>query len=725
MSSFHAGYAATVCIKQVTAQDILHIYYADGDIPAVFNPVFQIPVPNLPTVTVQANMFMAEPQLIFQPQVNNWPAVSIRMSGSFTFSAPGVPALTAIVVVNATLACPVGITEEATGYRFFINISQGIATAFQALIADGNNPANSFGFNLGDPFVQAIIQEALLNTPNQNFFFTYPLLSQITKTDLVVTNVASKATDGALIIGIDLGEQTVINNEPVTINITQGNYDLLIDYMAIESKGGWYREFGQHKIGEDEDGSPVYDIDWLPGPHLRGSIDHEFYDHAGVGISMNAVVLNKIFDEYARFEILKKFEEDKAKQMQAAIEYAQQHNIPPNYPEIQHLFINDINIEVRDDHFFITANVTSTQDAEITTDVHIKMRMVKVTVVGDSGYTSSAQYMVGFKADVYEVKIDEPELIEKLITLGFIVGIVLAAFSPFIGLFVILAVAFVAGAIVPALIESIEKDTALQLNQQFGQSQQGITMVLPGTEAPKCSIKMDDLVVNADGINGFFWFNVEKNDHAYMNPVFWPVDDKSPIPVTVTIPKGYYHPQDQSIRVHWEVFADNQLLLTKDDNMLNPQLPGDPCKIFIEHNTEALQKLNGFKVHCRVYKPWGTWTEDLYNVNYVLQIKDTLDRTKKFVHWGPYDILYPKYSLTIDGYNYGQPHWVPLKKTPKIHKTDIDVRCKMVAFHSQQEDIRYFDELPFPEDQLLQNRHLVCDYCFFGGPDKNEPTPNN
>ena len=183
MSSFHAGYAATVCVKQKTAQDILHIYYADGDIPAVFNPVFSIPVPGLPTVTVQTNMFMAEPQLLFQPQVNNWPAVSVRMSGTFTFSAAGVPPLTALVVANATLACPVGVTEEATGYRFFINISQGICTAFQAFIADANNPANSFGLNLDDPPVQEIIQAALLNTPNQNFFFTYqpPLLSMMPK----------------------------------------------------------------------------------------------------------------------------------------------------------------------------------------------------------------------------------------------------------------------------------------------------------------------------------------------------------------------------------------------------------------------------------------------------------------------------------------------------------------------------------------------------------------
>ena len=101
------------------------------------------------------------------------------------------------------------------------------------------------------------------------------------------------------------------------------------------------------------------------------------------------------------------------------------------------------------------------------------------------------------------------------------------------------------------------------------------------------------------------------------------------------------------------------------------------------------------------------------------------DRAKKFVQWGPYQILYPKYPLTVDGYNYGQPDWVLLSKKPKIHKTDIDVRCKFVAFHTQNVELRYFDELPFPEDQLLENRHMICDYCFFGGPDKNDLTPNN
>ena len=31
------------------------------------------------------------------------------------------------------------------------------------------------------------------------------------------------------------------------------------------------------------------------------------------------------------------------------------------------------------------------------------------------------------------------------------------------------------------------------------------------------------------------------------------------------------------------------------------------------------------------------------------------------------------------------------------------------------------DELPFPLEELVAHRGLVCDYCFFGGPDKDEP----
>ena len=33
------------------------------------------------------------------------------------------------------------------------------------------------------------------------------------------------------------------------------------------------------------------------------------------------------------------------------------------------------------------------------------------------------------------------------------------------------------------------------------------------------------------------------------------------------------------------------------------------------------------------------------------------------------------------------------------------------------------DTLPYDWDHLYKNRHYLCEYCFFGGPDKKKPFP--
>jgi hypothetical protein len=55
----------------------------------------------------------------------------------------------------------------------------------------------------------------------------------------------------------------------------------------------------------------------------------------------------------------------------------------------------------------------------------------------------------------------------------------------------------------------------------------------------------------------------------------------------------------------------------------------------------------------------------------------------------------------------------------------------MLRFHSRRRlippgmtdyyPLEYLDQLPFAEQDLLQQRAQVCDYCFFGGPDKDVP----
>jgi len=69
-----------------------------------------------------------------------------------------------------------------------------------------------------------------------------------------------------------------------------------------------------------------------------------------------------------------------------------------------------------------------------------------------------------------------------------------------------------------------------------------------------------------------------------------------------------------------------------------------------------------------------------------------------------------------------------------LHRTDCPGRCIMVSCFSSNvlpapvpgrhlPVLEYLDALPFPRtrEQIIAHRHQLCDYCFFGGPDKTEP----
>jgi len=62
----------------------------------------------------------------------------------------------------------------------------------------------------------------------------------------------------------------------------------------------------------------------------------------------------------------------------------------------------------------------------------------------------------------------------------------------------------------------------------------------------------------------------------------------------------------------------------------------------------------------------------------------------------------------------------------------VSARCKMLREVAAQRDflkpdssVFYFDTLPddWPWDELIAHRRPLCEYCFFGGPDKTTPFP--
>lgn len=51
----------------------------------------------------------------------------------------------------------------------------------------------------------------------------------------------------------------------------------------------------------------------------------------------------------------------------------------------------------------------------------------------------------------------------------------------------------------------------------------------------------------------------------------------------------------------------------------------------------------------------------------------------------------------------------------------LSLCCDRIRDAAAAARFQYLDELPFPVAELNDHRAEICEYCFFGGPDKWEP----
>jgi hypothetical protein len=99
-------------------------------------------------------------------------------------------------------------------------------------------------------------------------------------------------------------------------------------------------------------------------------------------------------------------------------------------------------------------------------------------------------------------------------------------------------------------------------------------------------------------------------------------------------------------------------------------------------------------------------------------IEDSLDRSHKYVQWGPHKVYFNNKGTNNE--------WWSHTRKSRIHRTALSARCKMLRANSLKfwpDYFKYSDKLPFTWEDLDQNRKELCEYCFFGGPDKHKPFP--
>jgi hypothetical protein len=196
-----------------------------------------------------------------------------------------------------------------------------------------------------------------------------------------------------------------------------------------------------------------------------------------------------------------------------------------------------------------------------------------------------------------------------------------------------------------------------------------------------------------------------------------PLQDRPPPDVLV---------QDPELRVAWTVRRTdtNEILVARDTTAaaggLDLELVNGPIPFLT---------VTELGVEVRVYRRLGVGATEIFFRQHRVRMSDYVDRSHPFVRW-QHDASVPRVTVESDGTRTLEGY-VITHRLSKIHRTAIPGRCRMLRNHSVWRLIppgstdpypfEYFDALPFDVADLAANRGRVCDYCFFGGPDKDVP----
>lgn len=245
---------------------------------------------------------------------------------------------------------------------------------------------------------------------------------------------------------------------------------------------------------------------------------------------------------------------------------------------------------------------------------------------------------------------------------------------------------------------------------------------LPGTTAPIVEFTVSQLRVGTGGMQSKLWFRPAWGEGGRVSgptsltpqQVLGP-----PLRYSLSPSPNLYSPLDPLVRIRWQVRRTDTgaLVMTKDERMIT----AGSGAISLDLTLDDRRTAPGFSISCRVYRPLGSAVDELVNQTVNLRIEDRLDRTHPFVRWRhhvytPQVTKHANGQRELVGYNY-------IERVSAIHRTDVPGRCRFADqfSHKHVQTPEYLDALPFPTAELVARRAQVCDYCFFGGPDKSTP----
>jgi hypothetical protein len=140
---------------------------------------------------------------------------------------------------------------------------------------------------------------------------------------------------------------------------------------------------------------------------------------------------------------------------------------------------------------------------------------------------------------------------------------------------------------------------------------------------------------------------------------------------------------------------------------------------FGRHNAD-LYEVDSFIARCEISFRMAGESANVFTGEQALTIADDIDRHHKFIQWGPRVVFFRNQGT-------GNEWWGHIRRS-KIHRTAVSARCLELRQAIRHRRLfTYSDSLPFADESTWErtneNRGPLCEYCFFGGPNKTVPYP--
>lgn len=315
--------------------------------------------------------------------------------------------------------------------------------------------------------------------------------------------------------------------------------------------------------------------------------------------------------------------------------------------------------------------------------------------------------------DVFETDIDLPWWLYAFgIFIGFISigsgGVIGAAIFTIIATVSSLMLYYVDDLLEDMLRENLDGALSEQRTHQFD---------LPGTSSVRCKLDIEDLQLGDSGLTMLSSLEIPGSGDTYIEGPRTVKASESQIKCSLCAEEGLYNYVDPDVKIHWKAVRSYPLEgsphLPDPDNevVLLDGLSPTGRYLTIQNDYEAFDH----RICAHVYRNtlWGE-TITLANISHYVYTTNRMSDEFRFVRW-QYGVYIPAAKHRVDNSVYmGRYQWVERKSA--IHITDPSGRCRFADQWTQYiREPSYFDEMPFPRENLEEHRHELCEYCFFGG----------